>query len=251
MTEYIPTDDQEHINYPKEHPLKEFAILIISSLVLIGLLYAVAGPIGEHLALKISPEKEAEYFGKVSLGPEVKTDTSRFLLIEDFFNFARKKDFPFLKLYEWDQKQMNAFAIPGGTILMTSGLLDRIKTKPGLAFVLGHEIGHFKHRDHMRKLGRDLSFFIITAFFGFANSDISSTDLISPLIANAYDRQQEAAADEYSLVLMKEFYGSTKGAEEFFVEILKDKSQLIPAILSTHPHPQERLERIQMDASKN
>ena len=244
MTEFIPTDDQEYVNYPKEHPLKEFTILIVSSLVLLGVLFAAAGPIGEYIALKMSPEKEVEFFSNVKMDSHVKIDSPSLSVIKDFFEFARNKEFPFLKLYEFEKKELNAFAVPGGTILMTTGLLERVKTKAGLAFVLGHEIGHFKHRDHIRGLGRDFAFFILVAFFGLANTEISSTNLISPLIAKAYSRQEETAADDYSLQLMKEFYGSAEGAEEFFKEVLKDGSHLIPAILSTHPHPKDRLERI-------
>ena len=59
-----------------------------------------------------------------------------------------------------DQSEPNAFAIPGGQIVITRGLLESVSSESELAFVLGHEIGHFKQRDHLRGLGRGIALVI-------------------------------------------------------------------------------------------
>ena len=53
-----------------------------------------------------------------------------------------------------DSEQPNAMALPGGLIIVTAGLLDQVESENELALVLGHELGHFNNRDHLRALGR-------------------------------------------------------------------------------------------------
>jgi Zn-dependent protease with chaperone function len=51
---------------------------------------------------------------------------------------------------------VNAAALPGGHMLVFSGLLTEMRSENELAFVLAHELGHYAHRDHLRGLGRAL-----------------------------------------------------------------------------------------------
>ena len=60
----------------------------------------------------------------------------------------------------------NAFALPGGEIWVTTGLLEQTESENEIAFVLGHEIGHFRSRDHLRSLGRGLLFGLAAAGIG-------------------------------------------------------------------------------------
>lgn len=56
-----------------------------------------------------------------------------------------------------EEEEPNAMALPGGAILLTSGLLETVDSENGLAFVLAHELGHYAHRDHLRSLSRGLA----------------------------------------------------------------------------------------------
>ena len=61
----------------------------------------------------------------------------------------------------------NAFAFPGGTIGLTSGLIDSLDDPEALKFVLGHELGHFHERGHLRGLGRAIgSAVVFSILFG-------------------------------------------------------------------------------------
>ena len=53
----------------------------------------------------------------------------------------------------WEASQPNAFALPGGWVAVTTGLLEGAGSENELAFVLGHELGHF--RGHVRPLDQD------------------------------------------------------------------------------------------------
>ncbi|HAN32740.1 MAG TPA: hypothetical protein DCQ06_14195, partial [Myxococcales bacterium] len=52
---------------------------------------------------------------------------------------------------------VNAMALPGGGIVVTSGLLKLLRNEDELSFVLAHELGHFVGRDHLQGLGRGLT----------------------------------------------------------------------------------------------
>ena len=248
MKNYTPTDEVERINYSKENPLKEFSILILGALILLGSLYLGVGFLGETIAVRLDPATESKIFSKLGLSEDLPVENNAdFSEIENFFEFAKTQGLPFLKLKELKDPQMNAFAIPGGKIYLTTGLLEKIKSKMGRAFVLGHEIGHFKHRDHLRGLGRAIAFFMVGTVLGISNSGMGNTGMIESLVQKTYGRDQEIAADDFALDLMQKFYGTTKGADEFFNKILADQSNFanrIPSILSTHPHPKDRLDRI-------
>ncbi|RYZ71841.1 MAG: hypothetical protein EOP05_11645, partial [Proteobacteria bacterium] len=140
----------------------------------------------------------------------------------------------------------NAYALPGGVIHLTSGLFDTLKTKNGAAFVLGHEIGHFINRDHIRGVGRQLIFAVGASLFGFSN--LTSLGAFDSLIARSFDRDQESNADRYAEKLVKQVYGHTWGGEEFFATMAKDESSFTNALSrfsSTHPLSSERLKEIQ------
>ena len=58
---------------------------------------------------------------------------------------------------------INAFAFPGGRIVIMSGLLNKMGSENELIFILGHEIGHMKNRDHLRGFGRSLIVVMLSA----------------------------------------------------------------------------------------
>lgn len=56
-----------------------------------------------------------------------------------------------------DSKAVNAYAVPGGTILVTMGMLDQLSNEAELACVLGHEVGHVSRKHHLTVLQESLS----------------------------------------------------------------------------------------------
>ncbi|MCI5137077.1 MAG: hypothetical protein D3922_01385 [Candidatus Electrothrix sp. AR1] len=113
-------------------------------------------------------------------------------------------------------KDANAFAFPGGRIIVLEGLLETIRSENGLSFVLAHEMAHFKHRDHLRGMGRGLVFTALSALLTGAGSDI--TQLIAPALGIGqarYSQEREALADKLALETLNCFYGHVGGATDF------------------------------------
>jgi len=149
----------------------------------------------------------------------------------------------------------NAFATPGGGIILTKGFLNLVESSPGIAMVLGHEIGHIEHRDTLKTLGRSLLMVSIIGIFLGGDSTVAS--LVVGLMENSYSRDQESMADDFGFRLMYSALGEVKGAAEFFEKIEKHASQKVGkdkpqevssgfdgrllSLLSTHPYTPDRV----------
>ena len=142
-------------------------------------------------------------------------------------------------------------ALPGGLIIVTQGLLDQVESENELAFVLGHELGHYRNRDHMRALGRAV---VLSIFFTVATgSDVSGLGLrISDLALRSFSRKQESSADEFGLAVVYAEYGHVNEAWRLFERWEDGDDSLLDVVsyLSTHPQPDDRIEDLEDIASR-
>src|SRR5690606_38593589 len=89
---------------------------------------------------------------------------------------------------------VNAVALPGGRVLLFNGLLKEAKSPDEVAGVLGHEMGHVRHRDTMTALVRQLGLSVVLGGF---NGQVGGA--VNGLLAMSYSRDAERAADAYSI----------------------------------------------------
>lgn len=165
--------------------------------------------------------------------------------LESNLKNEKERDKNYRVLYLPDST-INALAIPGNAIVIYRGLLEKMESENELMMVLGHELGHFAHRDHLRNLGRVLLFKAAIAYFlgdvgGWGAIAASGAEYIS----NAqYSQSQERQADEFGLELLNKTYGHVAGATDFFAKLSLERG-VNWAILSTHPAPRSRVEHLE------
>jgi Zn-dependent protease with chaperone function len=95
---------------------------------------------------------------------------------------------------------INALALPGGHIIVFTGLLDKVTSENELAFILAHEMGHYAHRDHLRGLGRAVVFMSISTFLFGPESGVSRMVARGlGMTEMSFSRSQETQADEFAL----------------------------------------------------
>jgi beta-barrel assembly-enhancing protease len=244
MSSYVPKPDIEGINSPgQQTPLKDAAILVAGFLGIVFAFYFIFTTVTDFVFTRVSPETEMKYLGKIWMSDdETKKSSPDFNRLIQRMNAETKLP---LKASIICDKTPNAFALPGGVIYVTSGLFKKVHTENGLGFVIAHEIGHFKNRDHIRGVGRQIVFAIGAAMFGFA--DMGGISALNQLMTRSFDRNQEADADTYALELSRKVFGHTWGAEEFFSEMSKEETAFdksLARFASTHPASSERLARI-------
>jgi len=147
----------------------------------------------------------------------------------------------------------NAFALPGGTLVMTDELVDLLKDDDVLMGVLGHELGHVKHRHGMRQLVQVTALqTMLSAAFG----DYASIIMYAPLVLGTmgYSREHEREADQESVAFMRAASISPRVMVKFFEAARaaqKGKTKSSPmgiSIISSHPADQERIEFFQSAA---
>ena len=114
--------------------------------------------------------------------------------------------------------------------------------------ILGHEIGHFAHRDHLKKLSNFLLIKLLFLFmFEPTNIIHSGADLTNMIVNAQYSQKQEIEADKFGLYLLNEYYGHVAGATDFFTKLQAEKNNINAkiAFLSSHPLPQKRINKLE------
>ncbi|OUC14655.1 MAG: peptidase M48 [Alkalinema sp. CACIAM 70d] len=157
----------------------------------------------------------------------------------------KRKDRNYQVLYI-PQPIVNAAAIPGDRILIYKGLLNQTESENELVMVMGHELGHFTNRDHLRGLGNALLIQLaFTALTGDGGSLVSlGASSIAALSRAQFSQTQETQADEVGLQLLNAYYGQVAGAVDFFDRVSrKDRKQI--DFLATHPAPKSRVDHLQ------
>jgi len=140
-----------------------------------------------------------------------------------------------------EDKELNAFAAPGGMIYITSGILAKMQSENELAFIIGHELGHFKHKDHLRSLGFRIVLGAISLMLG---SDYGMASSMTLGIGSAkYSQSAELLADAYGLEVMHCAYGSVSDATKMFKKM--DEGNEWRYFIATHPGFKERVTKME------
>ena len=150
-----------------------------------------------------------------------------------------------------DPETVNAFALPGGQIFITEGLLRRLKTEAQLAGVLGHEAGHVVNRHVAEQMAKGQLGQLLTAAAGVAVDDGSGraqavAAMVNQVTQLRFGRQDESEADRYGVDAIAEAGYAPRAMLEV-LQILAEASpgQRPPEFLSSHPLPETRLRELE------
>jgi predicted Zn-dependent protease len=154
-----------------------------------------------------------------------------------------------------EESQLNAFAVPGGSIYFYSGLIERAKSTSEIAGVLGHEIIHIKGRHMARSSGPDaisvlslIGMILLARTGAGAQAAGAVGQAISATRQIAYSRQLELEADTLGARYMASAGFDPNGALGFLKTLDEERALNpvdIPAYLMTHPVTSERVANMQ------
>jgi Zn-dependent protease with chaperone function len=255
VSRFDPGLPDDSVNVSGTNPIVEAGVLVGGLLAVVVALVLVSSVAMEWIVPRLPVGLEVELFGggwlpdAVSAGePDEGPDPRQAALqalVERLTRHWPESPYTF-QARVWEEETPNAFALPGGWIGVTSGLLGAVGSENELAFVLGHEIGHFRNRDHLKGLGRGLALGIVLSALGVsgvgAAGDLAS--LAGGLTQRSFDRAQESRADAFGLELLAAEYGHVAGATEFFRHTPHARRLLgtrLEAYLSTHPVSEARI----------
>lgn len=163
---------------------------------------------------------------------------------------GREKD---LAGYQWefnliDDKQINAWCMPGGKVAVYSGILPITQTDKGLAVVLGHEVSHALAGHGNERISQGMMAQLGGAILGSTISNGTWATVFQqayPIGAQVallkYGRSQELEADEMGLYIMAMAGYDPREAQPFWQRMeAANSGNRMPEFLSTHPSPQNR-----------
>jgi predicted Zn-dependent protease len=159
-----------------------------------------------------------------------------------------------------DPKTINAFALPGGQVSITKGLMDRLQTEAQLAGVLGHEIGHVIAEHSAQQMAKGQLGQAIATAIGVGASSGDGRGQMAAVAAQMavqmkmlkYGRDDESQADDIGLRYMTAAGYDPQGMLGV-MKILKEAAGggRQPEFMSSHPLPESRIQAIQAWLDKN
>lgn len=143
-----------------------------------------------------------------------------------------------VRLQVLDHPMVNAFALPGGLVVIFRGLLDAADTPEEVAAVLAHEVGHVAARDPTRIALRSAgSIGVLGLMFGDFAGGAMVLFLTERIISADYTQAAEAAADAYAHALLIEADLSPAALADLFERLLGDVGQAPPIVQHFLAHP--------------
>ena len=159
-----------------------------------------------------------------------------------------RQDLPY-HFYVLESKELNAFTVPGGSIYVFTGLLDKLKSDAEVAAVIAHEIGHCAARHTIKKfqaaLGYQLIGGVVLSQLGVQDQSFASmsTNAVMQLVFSAYGRKDEYQADLLGIKYLNRAGYDMNGMVKT-LEVLQreaEKSGGPPLILRSHPYAKDRV----------
>ncbi|HUX00034.1 MAG: M48 family metallopeptidase [Phycisphaerae bacterium] len=151
-----------------------------------------------------------------------------------------------------DSDVVNAFALPGGPVYVTRGLLGDLATEGQLAAVLGHELVHVHSRHGSRQISRQMGVQILLAAASAAMSRneqgarlaAQTEDLakvVASLVQMKYGRDMESEADRFGLDYLAAAGYDPQEMVNLLNVFVSMRGARPPEFLSTHPNPENRV----------
>jgi predicted Zn-dependent protease len=163
-----------------------------------------------------------------------------------------------------DDPSVNAFALPGGYIYVTTGILSYLNSEGELAGVLGHEIGHVTARHGAQQQSMGIAGAILTGIIASkTGKDTKSLNQLSTALIKGYGREHELQADKlgaeylarsgYATKNMLDVIGVLKAQEQYSKFLAKKEGRQAPSyhgVFSSHPTNDRRLQNVIAQADK-
>jgi predicted Zn-dependent protease len=212
---------------------------------------------GEESEIEMGREADADIVNSVGLYDDP--------LLQDYVHdlgmeIAAKSERPNLP---WsfkilDDSAVNAFALPGGFVYVTRGLMTHLGSEAELVGVIGHEVGHVTARHGVNQMSKQILASVGLGVAVLANPDLEDWaflgDVALSLVFLKYSRDDERQADDLGLrYSVRTGYDPHQMPEVF--RVLEAVSKVegagrLPNWLSTHPDPGVRAQRIEQEVAE-
>ena len=210
--------------------------------------------------------------GSTEAGPALEQDTGLAAYVEALGQKLAKHSHRTNLEYRFtvlDTPEVNAFALPGGFIYVTRGILAYLNSEAELAAVLGHEIGHVTARHSVRQMsaeqGANIGLTIASIFLPALRNQAAGnlSNIATGALLSGYGRDHELEADRlgaeylartgYPVEAMMKVIGVLKNQETFDAQLAREENRPPRAyhgLFATHPENDTRLKEVVAEAAR-
>ncbi len=232
------------------------SLLFLGIAGLLVLLYLLIVPwLSQKLASKVSVKTEEQLGNAVydAMGLSAQEDATASRLLNSFFRAMEIPTAYNIRISVVNDNVVNAFALPGGRIVVYKALLQQISSYPELAALLSHEFTHVQNKHStksiFRRFGSKVFLGLLFGRFGSVTSVL--VDHADNLKQLKYSRALEKEADTEGLAILVQRKIDPQGFTDLFTHLGEAApGSVIPEFLASHPDIRKRIAYIK-EASKN
>jgi len=237
----------------KKEGAREWKRNVLLTLVILGLLFLLYLLVVPWLSMKLASNvsiQTEEQLGEAvydAMGMPAQEDKEKSLLLNEFFAAMDIPTDYAIRITVIRETTVNAFALPGGRIVVYSGLLKRLQSYPELAALLCHEFTHVNNKHStksiFRRLGSKVFIGLLFGRFGTVTSVL--IDHADNLKSLTYSRKLEKEADMEGLRILADRHIDPQGFVRLF-ENLKASApgRILPEFMASHPDLDNRIKYI-------
>lgn len=252
---YTPRLPETNVNVSPGSPLKDFAWMLGGLAAVVLVVYVALGFAVDLIAPHVSHDMEMRIAGMMGEHPLVRRTKPAPEALQKLAERVRlaATDIPApVRVRVLDAPMLNAFALPGGTLVLTTGILKAMDSENELVYILGHELGHVAHRDHLRALGRGLVLMALSSLVldGHSGPGAAMGGMVR-LTDMSFSRRQETRADEAGQDALMALFGHVGGAVDVMEKLasVKGGSWLL-RLGASHPDTRARIRHLEDRAAK-
>ena len=227
---------------------QKWPVLIAVLMGIFAIAYFIMARIVPAAALKIITTEQEAAIGNSfysSLMATEKKDTASTRIINEFSSHLYLSEKYDIKVTVVKDEEVNAYALPGGHIVLYTGILEAMNDPEMLVALLGHESSHINKRHSMRSILSAMSMSLLRSMILSGFGDVGSVVLENAgmLEQLSYSRKLEREADKEGMELMIRNKVNPLGMKKLMLRLQatnKDLPQLF-SFISTHPLSDERI----------
>lgn len=225
---------------------------IVSVALLVGGYYGLIYGAAEFAARKMPVATEVKWGGLISQsfladkrvvksGPAVAAAKKIMARLTE--SLEQNPGYPF-EIHVVDSPMVNALALPGGQVVVFTGLMEEAASADEVAGVLAHEIQHVMKRHVIKRIVSSLGWRAAAAIL-LGGSDLSSVAVgAGELLELSYGRDQELEADREGVRLMAQAGLPPEALASFFEKLRAKEAIRMPELISTHPGTDKRIAKL-------
>lgn len=224
-------------------------LFLLLPLLLLGALvwksHTIAGWAAGHISIENEQKLGEMAFSQATAGMKLREGGVDAAAIQEIGARLTKGSKYSYKWYVAEDPAINAFAVPGGYVVVNTGLIQAADSAEEVAGVLAHEVQHVELRHTLKNIIHSLG---LRAALSLAMGNIGGSalgDFAANLGELKFSRDLESEADSQGLAALKRAGIAPQGMVTFFDKLRKQEGASPPALLSTHPASEERMQTLE------